>query len=297
MTFEISESAIPSPWWFADISVYNTNDAATQGLLVAAQWVTLKAGYQKTGAQLIWSGSVMQVLYERENVVDYKITFHCLATNTKIMRGLNFNTAKNLSQAQAVQKMAAAVSGYQLTAPLPDQLSSAQNTYMRGKSYFGSIDKFYDQIAGSNNLMWFKSPQGSAMGVLDSGKDTPDYIYSAPLPANWTGPQPSSTTSYTIMGSPQQNDCGVTFSVLLDPRLVVKVPPLLVRIDNTAIRQITLTIPQNFVMPLAQDNSYVLAALRHRGDTRGDTWLTEVTGYTRAYTQGLIRGIFLTGQQ
>ena len=235
----------------------------------------------------------MQVLYERDDVVDYRITFHCIATNTKVIRSLNFNSAKGMSQAQTVAAMAAGIHGYQLIAPLPQSLDT--QVYVRGKTHFGDINKYYEHVADSNGLQWFKSPQGSAMGQLDSGKNDPDYVYSPPLPDDWAGSPPSMTTSYSIVGSPQQTDCGVEFSVLLDPRINVKMPPLLVKIDNSVIRQITLPIPLGFTMPLANDGSYVVAKVRHHGDTRGNEWTTDITGYTRAYTQGLLRGQFLTG--
>ena len=294
MTFDISQSAIPSPWWFADICVYNMNDSSVANVLVNAQWVILKAGYQSTGAQTIWSGPVLQVLYEREDVVDYKVTFHCLATDPKTSRALNFNVGKQIRQAQVVAAMAG-LKGYQLTTPVPSQLNDQK--YIRGKTFFGTPDKYFGQIADSNYMQWFKTPQGVGIGHLDAPSNTPDIVYSSPLPINWQGAAPSNTTSYTIMGSPQQNDCGVDFEVLLDPRLIVKLPPLLVRIDNTIIRQITLPFPQSsFVMPLDADNSYVVAAVRHVGDTRGNIWASQVKGYSRAYTQGTLRGIFLTGK-
>jgi hypothetical protein len=190
-----------------------------------------------------------------------------------------------------VTQMLAAISG-QVLAPLPPALSSAK--YLRGKVVFGNVDKYFEQLTDTHNMAWFKAPKGYAIGPIDPGTNTPTYTYSPPLPANWTGAAPSATTSYTIIGTPQQTDCGVEFSVLLDPRLKVQMPPLLVAINNSVIVQLTRQMPQGPYMPLAQDGSYVVAEVHHRGDTRGNTWQTDVRGITRAWTQNALRGIFLT---
>jgi hypothetical protein len=293
ITFDVHQTALPSPWWFADISVYNYDDNAMSNALTSAQWVTLSAGYQSIGnQQVIWSGAVMQVLLTREDVVDIKLTFHCFATDPRELRRINFNQAQNTSQATTVAAMLIAISGH-VIAPLPPGLSDTK--YLRGKVVFGNVDKYFGQLADTYNMTWFKAPKGYAIGPLDSGTNTPAYTYSPPLPANWAGGAPSVTTSYTLIGTPQQTDCGVEFSVLLDPRLKVQMPPLLVALNNVVIAQLVRQFPQGPFMPLAQDGQYVVAEVHHRGDTRGNLWQTDVRGFTRAWTQNALRGIFLTG--
>ena len=293
ITFDVHQSAIPSPWWFADISIYNCDDATIANALANAKWVTLSAGYQSIGnQQVIWSGAVMQVLLTREDVVDLKTTFHCMATDPRIARRVNFNQAQNTTQATVVAQMLTAISGV-VIAPLPTVLSDTK--YLRGKVIFGDVNKYFAQLADAHNMTWFKAPEGHAIGPLDSGTNTPAYTYSPPLPTNWTGAAPSATTSYTIIGTPRQTDCGVEFSVLLDPRLKVQMPPLLVAINNAVIVQLERQVPQGPYMPLAEDGAYVVAEVHHRGDTRGNVWQTDVLGYTRKYTQNALRGIFLTG--
>lgn len=307
ITFDINETAVQSPWWFGEICVYNMNDSSIQSALFNAQWVTLKAGYQSVAVQnesgqsplgIIWSGCVMQVLYERESVIDNKITFHCLATNTKLSRGLNFSMGPLATQAQVVSRMVGAVPTDVVITPMPEEL--ANNQYVRARTLFGITDKYFAQISLGNDMTWFRTTKGVQIGQLISASQTPDLVYSVPppqsppLPANWNNP--TSTTTYTILGSPQQTDSGVIFRVLLDPRLIVKLPALLVRIDNTVIRQMKANIPQAPLIPLDVDNSYVVGSVRHRGDSRGNDWYSEVTGWTRQYALNGLRGIFLTGQ-
>jgi hypothetical protein len=202
-------------------------------------------------------------------------------------------TAQNLSQNTVVSTMLGAISG-STVAPLPTSLSD--NKYIRGKTLFGNVDKYFGQVADSNYMQWFKDPNGYAIGPLDPGTNVPTYTFSPPLPENWTGGPPTKTTTYTLIGTPVQTDCGVEFSVLLDPRLMVVMPPMLVHLDNAIIRQLMRQMPQGPYMPLAQDGTYVVAEVQHHGDTRGDLWQTDVRGYTRAYTQGALRGIFMTGR-
>lgn len=308
VTFDIQQTAIPSPWWFADISVYNMNAVSAQQALFNAKWVTLKAGYQSaaqaqpdgtvTSLTTIWSGAVMQVLYEREGVVDNKVTYHCLATDPKVARNVNFNMGRNATQAQVVSRMIGQVPSAAVLNQYSDALG--QNQYVRSRAYFGTTDKYFGRIASGNYMQWFKSPKGVYLGQLQAPAAVPDIVYSPPmppppLPANWKL-QADPAVTYTILDSPQQLDNGVEFRVLLDPRLIVQLPPLLVKIDNAVIRQIKYSYPQDTaIFPLDQDNLYVVAAVRHYGDTRGNDWCSEVTGYSRFYAQLGARGIFLTG--
>jgi hypothetical protein len=62
-TFEVLESSVNSPWWFAQVTVCNLDDPTTQNLLFDAVWLTLEAGYQ-TGpnvSTVIWDGPVLPV--------------------------------------------------------------------------------------------------------------------------------------------------------------------------------------------------------------------------------------------
>ena len=290
VTFEIHQSLIPANWWFADISVYNMNDPSIMDALQNAHWVTLKAGYQADSQSnhVIWDGAVMQVLYGRENVVDNKVTFHCLATDPIQPIDVNFTILS--TQAEAVRKMVATVKGYKLLSPLPS--ATEDKEYPMSKTFFGTVSKYFGQISADGGSFWYKAPGGAAIGSLDSGTDTPDYVYSTPLPVDWKGPAPEASTSYTILGTPMQNECGVTFRVLLDPRIIVKFPPLLVRIDNTIIQQYAYQIGAE-QPPYALEISYCVAEVHHYGDTRGDIWETEIHGFTRKYTQ--LKEMFKTG--
>jgi hypothetical protein len=93
-----------------------------------------------------------------------------------------------------------------------------------------------------------------------------------------------STITYTatngIIGTPQQTQDGVTFRVLLDPRLSVQRPPMQVNIANASIRQIT-TDPRDSYKPiLDHDGLYIVMGLQYVGDNRGNDWFTQIVGVT-----------------
>src|SRR5580693_1286360 len=67
ITFEVQQSTVSNPWWFADISVYNLNTQTIQNALLNAVWVTLEAGFQygPSKSSIIWDGPVLQTLLDR----------------------------------------------------------------------------------------------------------------------------------------------------------------------------------------------------------------------------------------
>jgi len=296
MTFDVLQAMNSSPFWFADINIYNLNDQTAQNILLNATWATLKAGFQ-TGPNLysiIWDGPVFQTLFTRENVVDQKTTLHCVA-NPFVMDAIaSFATGPFTSQAQLTAKMAAQIG-------LPP-LTQAQGTvgtvaaqrmaavqYPRGNTVFGKVPRFLKQIADSNFLQQFQDGQQAYISEIDTGNRTPDLIYSPPFPPGYTtaqlGLSPNVTES--IIGTPAQIQQGVVFTVLLDPRLKVQLPPLLVQLQRTQINQLSRTPSVNSDLPtaLTSDLTFFVGQIRHTGDTRGNDWQTEVTGWSTAYAQ------------
>ena len=130
------------------------------------------------------------------------------------------------------------------------------------------------------------------LSEFDSGeKTTPDLIFSPPNPPNYNAGVQDKNVTRSVIGVPKQTPFGVIFRVLLDPRLLIKVPPMLAQLDRTVITQAAIQINQ-VQTPLDPDLMFVVAQVRHIGDSRGNEWYSEVTGYSRKYAIGLINGIF-----
>jgi hypothetical protein len=298
LTFEVLESTLPSPYWFADISVFNLDKPGIQNAMLNATWVTLEAGYQAgpTARTIIWDGPVLQVLFDREEVVDFKVTFHCLASIPLINQNVvNFALGPFSSQAQLIARMVGTIGGdfqVQTSPAASDKLSAKQ--YPRGKTVFGRVNRYLFEMADDQFLSSWQNGKQAFLSEMDSGAAPSGELltFSPPPPPGYQTSQPKASVAQTIVGVPRQTPFGVILRVLLDPRLKVKVPPMLAQLDRTVIAQMKVAYGE-IQTPLDQNLTFVVAQLRHVGDTRGNDWYTEVTGYSRTYAQGLLSGMFL----
>lgn len=301
VVFEVLETTLPSPYWFADVTVFNLNKPELQNLLFNAVWLTLEAGYQfgPSVSTIIWDGPVLQVLFDRQNVVDFTMRFNCLAGPWLIEEQfINVAAGPMSSQLQIVSKMIDQINGNvsaQLSSKAQALLSAKQ--YPRGKTVFGKVSKYIGQMSEDNFLStWIQGNQHYMSELYDPSINVdPDLTFGPPFPPGYNTSNADDGITRSIIGVPKQSQFGCIFTVLLDPRLKVQLPPLLVKLDKTVIQQLKIQYGQ-VLTPLDQSGLFIAAQVRHYGDTRGNDWHTEVTGYTRGYSQGLLNGVFLAQQ-
>lgn len=302
ITFEVLQSTIQSPWWFADIVVYNLDPTDIASIAYNAVKVTLKAGFQTgpTRSAVIWDGPIFQVLLDQENVVDTRVTLHCVSNPLVMEEMTAFSMGTYASQAQVIAKMAANIGLPPIdfvSGTMNQTASDATNAkqYPRGNTIFGKLGKQLDLVAGDQNLTTFRNGQNAYMTSFSDGTTVPapDFIYAPPNPPNTpvSSTLPSGTTQ-SIIGTPRQFPEGVIFTVLLDPRLQVQLPILVVRLVGTLVTQQTRQIGGSFVTPLNDNLVFFVSQVRHIGDSRGNDWYTEVTGYNTTYGTSLIDGVF-----
>lgn len=301
-TFDVYQRAY-QVWWVADISVYNLSAAVSNDIMGVPNWqdvkVTLQAGYQNlpNGYGVIFQGPVFQLLFERENVVDTKLTFHCIlgliggqtavsGTYTQVLRP---DLIRALAKQAQINVGANQLSSLLSTRPLT-----------RGKVVFGSASKYFTQMAEEANCQWFIDSQGLNMSSPNDNDlpKTPTMTLSPPsIPAqNVAGPAVPNAGDGVIIGTPQQVPGGIQFTALLDARLQVKKPYVMAHIDNSLIRSMKVyqespTPPELTV--LDQDGNYTIFATRFYGDSRGNPWYAEVMGLTQAGSK--ISMMLLTG--
>ena len=297
VTFEVAQVMNGSPVWYADISLYNLDDQVAQNILQNATWATLSAGFQ-TGpnvASIIWDGPVFQTLYSREGVVDQKVTLHCVASPLFLDEIVAFAVGPQASQTQMLAAMCAQVnapplsdsSGNPTLGTLAAQRMNAVQ-YPRGKTVFGKVSRYFSQVADSNIVQNWNDGKQLYISELTSGATQPNYVFSPPLFGDYAQTQglPPGTTQ-SIVGTPLQTPQGVVFTVLLDPRLKVQLPPLAVQLVRTTVNTFQRT-PLSGDQGAAALNSNLLffvAQVRHTGDTRGNEWTTEVTAWSATYAQ------------
>jgi hypothetical protein len=303
MRFEVVQSTIPSPYWFADIDIYNADDQTVQNTLFNATWVSLKAGFQY-GAQLyssIWNGPVLQTTFTREAVVDQRTTLHCVANPLIENQIVNYSMGAYGTQVQMAQRMVDEVNQYGASATqfqvklsaLAQQRAGAV-VYPRGNTVFGMPDKYLSILADSQRMQKWLDGNSAYISELDAGQTTPtpDYIYTPPLPIGYNGPPLPANVNASLLDTPRQTPQGVIFRTLLDPRLAVQLPPLTVQILRAVVAQQQVTPGQNYISPLSNNLVFFVGQVCHRGDTRGNEWETEVTGYTTTFASSLLNGPF-----
>lgn len=299
VTFEVVQAMNTEPIWYADINIYNLDEQTAQNIALNATWATLSAGFQ-FGPQLsaiIWDGPVFQVLFTKENVVDQKLTLHCVANPLLLDSIVSFAIGPFSSQQQLVARMIAGANlppvnvGQGTQGTVAAQRMQAVQ-YPRGNTVFGKVSKFMTQIADSDFLQTWNDGKQAYISEVQSGQVTPSLIYAPPFPPGYIS-QPSDQppgTNNSVVGTPQQIQQGVIFTVLLDPRLKVALPPLLVQLVRTQITQLQRTPGINSELPtgLTSNLTFFVGQIRHSGDTRGNDWHTEVTGWSTAYGQTLL---------
>lgn len=306
ITFDITEAIISSPWWTATITIYNLNAPDIQNILLGATRVTLSAGFQCGPAlsSVIWDGPVFQVTYDQENIVDQRVILHCINSPLPFADPQSFSMGVFASQQQLIAKMATnagvpTMSASQGTlSPYAQQVLSAKQ-YPRGTTVFGTPGQHMDMVSNDQGLQTYRdgfSQYMTEMWPPGGSAPTPNFIYSPPYPLNpeIVAQLPAGTTQ-TIIGTPRQTPQGVVFTVLLDPRLIVKIPVQVVQLVRTLVTQITVAPNPgggNLATPLSSNLTFFVGQIRHIGDSRGsDDWYTEVTGFSTTYAASIQDGI------
>jgi hypothetical protein len=275
--FEIEQYANAS-WWFADISVFNfarsyaQSSGSKSGVVQQGDVVTLSAGYQSPASGVIFTGTVLQPIWERSSDTDFKFTLHCVVGMFEDQYGqVNTTIAAGQTQADAVRQVANACAK-----PIPiEYLDPAleNKRYPRGIAVSAVAREFFDVIAVDNEMQMWIGPKGLHIGPLATDYSTPDVVYAPPFSgsASQSGP-----TKYTLIGTPRQTELGLTFRVLLDSDVQLK---SLVQVTNAVANRVRYE-PNRFPPIFNPDGVFNVAGLRHIGDTRGNDWYTEITAVT-----------------
>lgn len=317
ITFEVTKAIISTPWWYADIVIYNLDNPAIQNILKGATWVTLSAGFQTgpTQAGVIWDGPVFQILYDKEDIVDSRVTLHCISSPLMMAQPLSFSLGINGTQQDLIAKMATANGLATLSTKNGNMSPHAQTVtnakqYPRGNTMFNVMGWYMDLIAQDQNLSTYRDGRGAYLTEVaapNAPLPTPSLVYCPPFSftaataAQVNLPGTATDITQTIIGTPRQTAQGVIFTVLLDPRLIASTPPIAVQLTNTLFSQYLVSPSQgsgNLPTPYSTDQGspssanlvFYVTQVRHVGDSRGNDWYTEVIGYNTVYAQNLNTG-------
>lgn len=266
--------------------------------------VTVSAGYQSDangkfdpGANVLYRGQVLQPVWTRENVVDYKLILRLvtgLVENT--LNSVSISIEKGATDYDAVKQICGQagtpIAIENIDAGARERLSRAK--YSRGQVFHGRPYEPIGEIMRQNNLFYWVSPNGLNVRSFDpkSPPKDPDYAYGPPdLPGSYTtGGTKQGLVKRTLIGVPEQTQDGVVFRVLLDPQ--VRIGDVVQLAAGTVIQAHPFQYGQLPPIP-SVDGLYVVAGIRHVGDTRGrgNDWYTEVVAVNAvAFPDILLRG-------
>lgn len=304
MTFEINQYAY-SAFWHAEIVIYNANGPISSGpsaginlmqaVIQEGDIVTLSAGYQAdypypSIPPAIWTGPVFYTIQDRLNVVDDRLIIHCLLN--RILTTQNFLNetipllSSQFSQAQFIASKSA--QPIQINESQVQRAISSVNPQRgaaqlpRGKSYFGNPHRYLNALADQNNLVsWFDNHSWN----LDSLQNPIGKLIASYAPVNINGGPPTIVNGIklSLIGQPQQTQYGVNFRVLLDPTVQVRAPLPQVQVMLQFVRQapIPYPLPRGQFAPVPLASKYVVVGVRFIGDTRGNPWYSDITGFAQ----------------
>lgn len=271
ITFESTQQPFVT-YWCADIVIYNFAPSL-RTVIRAGDDVVLSAGYQVPGMGVVFRGKVFQPIWERESDTDYTLTLHCMvALWVDQLALVSVTLPSGIKRADAVKLVA-----QQAGAPVEylDPALQLLPTNPRAEAVSGRASKYFAQVARDAKMNIWTSWNGLNIRTLAPQATTPDIVYVPPYAATATT---GGVVKYTLIGTPEQTEDGLSFAVLMDSDVSLG---MLVGIDATTMKQVRLTPGQR--PPLNPNGVYVVASIVHRGDTRGNTWLTEIHAVTSAY--------------
>jgi hypothetical protein len=322
VTFTVETFMLLS-YWFARVTIYNPSAKFVSGpdvtsflhgreQLLSGNIVSLQAGYkaglnagdtpiQREAANLLYTGNLYQSLWERENVVDFKLTLRCATGFIQdAYNRVNITIAAGATDYDAIL----AICG-----PKPDganlpikEIDAASTAELKRVTYGGSqtfFDAPYDlirKITDQHGLFAWVAQGGVTIRAFDPAdieNKAPRIIYAPPglnAPPGLLTPNSAVAFKPTVIGVPTQTQDGISFRVLLDSQ--VQIGDLIQLDPGTFINQYQFQLTTD-LPPLANRlGLYVVQGIRHVGDSRGkgDDWYTEIQGLTRGFFTSWFEG-------
>jgi hypothetical protein len=283
---------------YAVINIYNLTDETEKKLIQEADRVILEAGYHGTisanpnegilnnlenepGDEVSYYGKIFdgKVIYpsrHKENNTDYILTLACIDGD----QPLHFNyiaksVNRGLNQRRIVETACNEGKVKMPITKVSDGLS--EQVLPRGKVFFGKPTDYIDNVCRGNNAIYYVEDGAvNVYKLTDVAKD--EALVISPE----TG----------LIGTPSQTTDGVKFTILLNPSIHIETR---IKIANSEINEQT-QLPGQAQRPLDDEWIYQCIELTHRGDTRGNTWYTDIVGVSR-YGKDSLAAMLMNAQQ
>lgn len=269
--FDIRKTLTPQPN-FSTVTIYNLNAETENQIINEGDTVIVEAGYEGEQYGLIFRGDVVQAVRGKEDGVSYKLTLNSIDGDRFLNSGyVTFSVAKGQTARTQISAVTDRAKIPAKLGTISGNLQSAQLT--RGKVFFGMAKDYLRQLAQSNSATFYL--EDGKVNVITAQDYPPNEIVDL---------SPDSG----LIGTPMQNDFGVNFKSLLNPRLKIN---SLVRINNSLIQEQTYQFGQ---MPRGLDSAgiYRIIGMRFYGDTQGEAWYTECDCVSQA--GGVMPGLMVS---
>lgn len=246
---------------YSEISIYNLSAETENSIIREGNRVVVEAGYEGSQYGLIFDGTILQPIREKEDGVTFKLTLIGLDGDRFLNFGIgSFSLARGITPQRIVEACASQASNPIEIGSISEGLRNQQLT--RGKVVFGLAGDYLRQLAQSENATFYVNDNKVNI-IKASDVDLDGMIELSP--------------SSGLVGVPSQNEYGVTAKCLLNPRINLNT---MVHIDNQLVR----TMQQNIGQPvrgLDNDGIYRVIKITHSGDTRDNEWYTEIETVTQ----------------
>jgi hypothetical protein len=278
VTFNIQKFGYITPN-FSEICIYNMNPETEKIVIKNGCRVMVEAGYIGGDFGVIYNAPIFQPLWEREDNVTTKVTLRCIDA----MGIIHENQVEMSAVMQSQKDMMIAMA------------SKSRNSYE-----VKSIGDNMDDTTPSRTKVFFDSPHYYMRKYCQKSGTTPSYIDGDVI---LDRPQDPISTDMTtnalvvspgvggLIGTPQQTQEGITFTLLLNPLITIFNPPMLVKIDNAWIRQMQLEYGTVGFSKLDEDGIYRIIGVTHIGDTRGNSWYSNCIGINQSM-EGTLAAMF-----
>lgn len=258
-TFEITKMIAREPTQSV-VNIYNLNPNDENKLIRGGQQIIIEAGYEGSQYGVIFTGNIIQALRSKESATDYVLTLVSMEAERFITYGLiGVALVAQQSSRDAVQAIMTK-SSHEAGAGF---ITDTKVIYPRGKVMFGQSRDYLDQISRSMNATYY-TEDGKVNLITAKDVDNGEILSFGP--------------DSGLLGSPVQNELGISCEVLLNPQVKLNT---LFHVDNKKIQNFRYQYGKP-VRSLDSQGVYRVIKLTHTGDTRGSDWKTSIDAISQA---------------
>lgn len=275
--------------------------------LVLGDTVTISAGYHNPAdtasafnahANIIFEGRILSAYWTRVDVKDYVLRLHIVTNLIENIISSSFSLGPNIDDYTALLRLAGDAGITDISMDQGASLILTNNKYPTSQALDGKPLALIQEIIKTNMLWGWLDWQGlhvHSYGRSKSGDILAQFTF-ASLPQgpetggeNFITNQPANV-DYTLIGTPEQTQEGVTFNVLMDSR--IRIGSAVAFATGTLVNPAGVQQGQRSAV-INTAGVYLVNGVRHQGNTMGSggDWITAITAVTPNFFTEFIRGM------